>query len=150
MQELNLPKYSVKIKEENNKTYIFDEIRQKYLILTPEEWVRQNFLKYLVTDKGYSKSLISLEKKVVVNGQAKRFDALIYNKEVKPVLIIEFKSYDVKITQQVFEQASRYNYTIQASYLIVSNGMNHFCAKIDFENQQFNFLKEIPMFSELN
>lgn len=148
MQVLNLPRYELKVKEENGKKFIFDFIRKKYLVLTPEEWVRQNFIQFLVKDKGYPNGLIEIEKGLRLNELHKRVDALVY-KGVQPNVLIEFKAPSVKINQEVFEQIARYNTHFKVPYLIVSNGINHYCAKIDFEKQSFEFLEDVPEYAGL-
>ena len=150
MNKLNLPDYTFKIKEENKTTKIFDEIRKKYVVLTPEEWVRQHLIKYLIDEKGYPKSLIAVEKGLRVNNLAKRTDILIYSREGKPILMVECKSYQAKVDQAVFDQASRYNIAFQLPYLVASNGLNHYCAKIDFKRRNFKFLNEIPRYEDLD
>lgn len=148
MEKLNLPQYPIKLKEEEGKAYIFDTIRKKYLILTPEEWVRQNFIQYLIQDKNYPASLIEIEKGLKLNELQKRADALIY-KGSKPSVLIEFKAPKVKITQGVFEQIGRYNSIFKVPYLIVSNGLEHYCARIDFEQNSFEFLEGVPIYNSL-
>ena len=148
MQELNLPNFNFNTKKENGKVYIFDEIRKKYLLLTPEEWVRQHFVKYLIQEKNYPASLIVLEKGLKLNELTKRADVLIY-KDSFPVALVECKAPNVKISQNTFDQIARYNLVFKVPYLIVTNGMNHYCASIDFQNQTFNFIKEIPTFENL-
>lgn len=148
MEKLNLPQYSIKIKEEGGKCYIFDAIRKKYLIFTPEEWVRQNFLQYLIQEKKYPIGLIEIEKGLKLNELQKRADALVY-KDVSPLVLIEFKAPKVKITQEVFEQIGRYNSIFKVPYLIVSNGLQHFCAKIDFTTNSFQFLEGVPDYIQL-
>jgi len=144
MESLNLPTYSFNLKLIEQRKYIFDFIRKKYVILTPEEWVRQNFLKYLVEEKKYPASLIVVEKEFKLNNLSKRSDAVVYNKQGNPFLIIECKAPSVKIDQIVFEQIARYNMQLQVNYLIVTNGLSHYCCKIDFEKQSYLFLKEVP------
>jgi len=148
MQQLNLPVYSFKTKEEKGKSYIFDEIRKKYLQLTPEEWVRQHFVKYLIQEKNYPASLIVLEKGLKLNELSKRADVLIY-KDSSPILLVECKAPEVKITQSTFDQIARYNLTFKVPFLIVTNGMSHYCCQIDFENNSYKFLEEIPDFTTL-
>ncbi len=148
MEKLNLPTYPIKIKEEEGKQYIFDAIRKKYLVLTPEEWVRQNFIHYLIHDKNYPASLIQIEKGLKLNELQKRADALIY-KGSEPSVLIEFKAPKVKITQEVFEQIGRYNSIFKVPYLIVSNGLEHYCARIDFEKNSFKFLDRVPIYNSL-
>lgn len=148
MQKLNLPQYPIKIKKERGKDFVFDSIRKKYLVLTPEEWVRQNFIQYLIQDKKYPASLIAIEKGLKLNELQKRADALFY-KDSKPHVLMEFKAPNVKITQETFEQISRYNMVFKVPYLIVSNGMDHYCSKIDFQNKSFQFIEEIPDYQNI-
>lgn len=148
--ELNLPKYHFKLREsDKNKTEIFDPYRRKYVILTPEEWVRQHFLQFLVEEKKYPRALISVEKGLTVHQMNKRFDAVVYNKAGIPVVLIEFKATGVRIDQQVFEQIAAYNIKLRVSYLIVSNGQTHYCCKVDFEEKKVRFLEGIPEFTDL-
>lgn len=147
MDKLNLPTYPIKIKEEKGKQYIFDDIRKKYLMLTPEEWVRQNFLQFLIQEKQYPKGLVVIEKGLKLNELQKRADALVYKDSI-PLVLIEFKAPSVKITQEVFEQIGRYNSIFKVPYLIVSNGLEHYCAKINFFENSFEFLKDIPNYKE--
>ncbi|MCB9175328.1 MAG: type I restriction enzyme HsdR N-terminal domain-containing protein [Flavobacteriales bacterium] len=148
MQELNLPFYNITLKEENGKQFIYDDIRKKYLSLTPEEWVRQNFIKYLISEKNVPASLIVIEKGLKLNELSKRADILIY-KDSSPILLVECKAPKVKITQDTFDQISRYNLTFKVPYLIVTNGLNHYCCKIDFDKNSYTFLEEIPDFSAI-
>ena len=149
MYSLNLPDYPHKIKQENNKAYIFDFIRKKYLVLTPEEWVRQHFVHYLITLKKFPSSLIVIEKGLKLNEMQKRADVLVYNKNGNPLVLVECKAATVKITQETFNQIARYNMVFHVPYLIVTNGLQHYCCKIDFNNQSFTFLDDIPMFDEM-
>ena len=144
MQKLNLPIYHFKLKKNKNKTYIFDQIRKKYMVLTPEEWVRQHFVKFLIDEKKYPVSLIAIEKQLTINNLKKRSDILVFNAKGKPDVIVECKSPSVKITQDTFDQIARYNLKLQANYLVVTNGLEHFYCKMDFENETYVFLKEIP------
>lgn len=149
MQKLNLPEFRFRIKEQNRQVLIFDEFRRKWMVLSPEEWVRQNFLKYLTEMKGFPKTLLAVEKKVDINGLPQRFDLLVYNRNGLPLLVAEFKSPAVNIDQQTFDQAVRYNSRLMAPYVLVSNGLSHFISKIDFASGTSGFLKEIPSFREL-
>lgn len=149
MEKLNLPTYSFNIKLIEQRKYIFDFIRKKFVILTPEEWVRQNFLKYLVEEKKYPASLITVEKEFKLNKLSKRCDALIYNREGNPILIVECKAASVKIDQKVFDQIARYNMQLNVDFLVVTNGLQHFCCKIDYEKQEYYFLKDIPEYNQL-
>lgn len=147
MQKLNLPAYSFKVQTEKGKEQIFDPIRKKYVVLTPEEWVRQNFVQYLIHEKKYPSSLMAVEKKLLVNKQPQRFDLLIYNRKGEPGVIVEFKAPSVKITQDTFDQAVRYNMALKVKYIMVSNGMQHFACEMDYDKNSYSFLKEIPEFS---
>ena len=150
MKQLNLPNYEFKIiKNESGKLQIFDDLRKKYVALTPEEWVRQNFIKFLIENKNFPKSLIAIEKGLVVNRQNKRFDAVAYNNLSQPVMVMEFKAPGVKITQKVFEQIANYNQMLKVKYLAVSNGIKHYCCRIEFNNNKIEFLQNIPSFDEL-
>lgn len=144
MQQLNLPTYQFKIKSSENKQLIFDKIRKKYVVLTPEEWVRQNFVEYLLIEKKYPISLIAVEKQVVVNKLKKRFDILVFDKQGNHHIIVECKSPKIKITQDTFDQIARYNLRLDAHYLLVTNGLEHFYCTLDSEKEQYTFLKEIP------
>ena len=144
MQKLNLPNYKFKLKSNENKTLIFDNLRKKYMVLTPEEWVRQHFVQFLIEEKNYPPSLIAIEKQVLVNNLKKRSDILVFNKEGNPDIIVECKAPKIKITQATFDQIARYNSTLNANFLVVTNGLNHFYCKMDFENETYIFLKEIP------
>jgi len=145
-EQLNLPEYTFRLKDESGKEYIFDEIRKKFLLLTPEEWVRQNFIKFLVAEKQYPASLIAIETGLKYNQLQKRADVLIYNKVGQADILIECKATGIKITQHVFDQIARYNMAFRVNYLIVTNGLNHFCCKMDYSNNSYFFLKDIPQF----
>jgi len=144
MIHLNMPPYKFKIKSSENKRFIFDTVRKKYVALTPEEWVRQHFVLYLVSEKKYPLSLIGIEKELIINNLKKRTDILIFNRTGKPELIVECKAPSVKITQDTFDQIARYNLKLNATYLVVTNGLSHFYCKMDFTNQRYLFLKDIP------
>tara|TARA_B110000503_G_C7066233_1_gene378890 strand:+ start:126 stop:581 length:456 start_codon:yes stop_codon:yes gene_type:complete len=149
MKTLNLPTYQFSFKEENKKTKIFDAIRKKFLVLTPEEWVRQHIVRFLVEEKGFPPSLIAIEMGLKLNGMQKRADILVYSKMGNPILLVECKAPHIKIDQKVFDQIGRYNITFKLPYLLVTNGMEHFCAQIDFESKDFSFLQEIPEYEKL-
>lgn len=144
MTNLNLPTYSFKIKSKENKLYIFDILRKKNVVLTPEEWVRQNYIQYLICEKEYPKTLIAIEKQLEVNNLIKRTDILIFDKNGSPNIIVECKSPMVKITQNTFDQIARYNLKLNAKYLIVTNGLQHFYCKMNYEQMEYVFLNEIP------
>ncbi|WP_159519249.1 type I restriction enzyme HsdR N-terminal domain-containing protein [Sunxiuqinia indica] len=147
--ELNLPTYSFRFQDQDGKKLIFDELRKKMIVLTPEEWVRQNFIRYLVDAKGFPPSLMAIETGLKLNRNQFRADLLVYNRRGKPLLIVEFKAPSVKIAQQTFDQITRYNMTFQVPYLIVSNGLCHYCCSVDIEKKSYSFLKEIPDFQQL-
>lgn len=141
---LNLPSYPFKIIEKEEKYYIFDFLRKRELVLTPEEWVRQHFIQYLIHQKGYSKNLISLEKGLQLNDLKKRTDILVYNLDGLPIILIECKAPNIKITQDVFDQAARYNMVYKVKYLVVTNGLEHFYCEMDYECESYRFIEEIP------
>lgn len=148
MHTLNLPTYQFKIKNSENKLFIFDIIRKKYVVLTPEEWVRQHFVHYLTEEKNYPLSLVSVEKKLTINGLTKRTDILIFNNEGNPDLIVECKAPSIKINQNTFDQIARYNLKLNANLLVVTNGMEHFYCTLDKETEAYQFLKEIPVYKK--
>ena len=147
MQKLNFPDYEFRFKNSENKTSIFDEIRKKFIILTPEEWVRQNVVRYLITEKKYPKSLINVEKTLKINELTKRYDIVIFNSDGTINILVECKSTKIEITQTVFDQIARYNMTLKANYLMVTNGLNHYICKIDFENEKYSFLENLPNYT---
>ena len=146
MQKLNLPNYFFKIKSNEKHRLIFDKLRKKYFVLTPEEWVRQHYVQYLIEEKNYPASLIALEKQHTINNLKKRTDILIYNTKGLPEIIVECKAPHIKITQATFDQIARYNLKLKANYLIVTNGMNHFFCKMDFKTETYIFLQDVPNF----
>jgi hypothetical protein len=148
MQPLNLPTYSFKIKSSENKYFIFDIVRKKYVMLTPEEWVRQHIIHYLIQEKNYPISLIAVEKKVTVNKLTKRTDILVFNTKGNPHIIVECKAPSIKISQDAFDQIARYNLKLDANYLIVTNGLTHFYAVMDIENECYVFLENIPAYEQ--
>jgi type I site-specific restriction-modification system R (restriction) subunit len=149
MEPLNLPTYFFRLKEDKGKKYIFDEIRRRFVLLTPEEWVRQHMVNFLIGTKNFPRLLISVEKGFNQNRNRQRYDLLIYNRLGNPIMIVECKAPGIEINQQVFDQAGRYNNKHRAAYLLVTNGMKHYCCLINLENKQYSFLKDIPDFSEL-
>ena len=128
------------------KTHIFDIVRKKYLLLTPEEWVRQNFIHYLNKEKKYPLGLMGVEQMVKYNSLKTRADIVIYNLEGKPNVIVECKAPEVKITQDTFNQIAKYNSQLKVKYLIVTNGMKHFCCQMDYENNKITFLEDVPAY----
>ncbi|MCH2032063.1 MAG: type I restriction enzyme HsdR N-terminal domain-containing protein [Tenacibaculum sp.] len=144
MEKLNLPSYPLKIKNSEKHYLIFDEIRKKYIVLTPEEWVRQHYIHFLLKEKKYPISLIAVEKQFTVNNLKKRSDILIFSSSGTPDIIVECKAPKVKITQDTFDQIARYNLKLNANYLVVTNGLEHYYCKLDAENETYIFLPELP------
>ena len=149
MFALNLPQYAIKVTKRNGRDYIFDDLRRKYVALTPEEWVRQHFVHYPLDHKGYPAALMGNEIAITLNGMNRRCDTVVYDKALKPRMIIEYKAPTVKITKEVFAQISRYNLILKVDYLIVSNGLQHYCCKMDYTNNTFTFLHEIPEYDKI-
>jgi len=149
MQKLQLPEYSFRLREERGRMLIFDEIRRRFVALTPEEWVRQHFLHYLVAEKGYPASLMAVEKKVNVNGLSQRFDLLVYDRKGAPLLVAEFKAPGVAVTQAAFDQAVRYNSALKVPLILVSNGLQHFVCRVDYAAHTAGYLREVPHFDEV-
>jgi len=144
MQKLNLPFYNFKLKSSEKHTLIFDDLRKKYLVLTPEEWVRQHFVRFLVDEKKYPTTLIAIEKQLKINNLTKRTDIVVFNKEGNPDILVECKAPNIKITQTTFDQIARYNLQLKANYLIVTNGLQHYFCKMDVVNETYIFLEDIP------
>tara|TARA_B110000914_G_scaffold66962_1_gene58486 strand:+ start:2177 stop:2626 length:450 start_codon:yes stop_codon:yes gene_type:complete len=143
---LSLPIYKLKMKSDGEKTYIFDVVRKKYLLLTPEEWVRQNFIHYLNKEKKYPLGLMGVEQMVKYNSLKTRADIVMYNTEGKANIIVECKAPDVKITQDTFNQIAKYNSQLKVKYLLVTNGMNHYCCEMNYEKNEIVFLEEVPTY----
>jgi hypothetical protein len=150
MESLNLPTYLFRIKEDKGKKYIFDEIRRRFVLLTPEEWVRQHVVNFLVSVKKFPLQLISIEKGFHQNRRRQRYDLLVYNRKAEPLMIVECKAPEVEINQHVFDQAGRYNNIHKAVYMLITNGMKHYCCLINIANKQYKFLQEIPDYYELS
>lgn len=149
MQLLNLPRYDAKINTSNGKRVIFDCLRRCYVALTPEEWVRQHFINMLLTQKGYPAALTANEVGITLNGMSRRCDSVVYDKQLRPRVIIEYKAPTVKIDAKVFAQIARYNLVLKVDYLIVSNGLQHFCCRMDYEKNSYAFLNEIPAYADI-
>lgn len=147
MQPLNYPSYPFRFKNRENKIYIFDVIRKKFVVLQPEEWVRQHVVKFLIHEKKYPKTLINVEKQLTVNGLTKRYDIVIFHPNGNINVLIECKAPKIVIDQTTFDQIARYNLQLQADYLMVTNGLDHFYCKMDFEAEKYSFLRDIPDFS---
>lgn len=150
MDCLNLPTYQVNVKSEGEKKYIFDRVRKKYVALTPEEWVRQHFINYLISEKQFPESLISVELAFGVNKTKKRSDIVAFNRFGNPIMIVECKASSVKIDQSVFDQIARYNMKFKVPYLVVTNGINHYCCKLNIEAHTYAFMEIIPDYQKIN
>ena len=148
MQKLNLPFVDLGLKSKENKLVFFDTFRKKEIVLTPEEWVRQHFCFFLINEKNYPKSLMALEKELKLGTLKKRTDIVMYHKDGRPNIIVECKAPSIKITQAVFDQIARYNLKLNADFLIVTNGLNHYFCQLDFENKKYIFLQDIPPYSK--
>lgn len=144
MKKLNFPVYSFRFKNSENKVAIFDEIRKKFILLTPEEWVRQHTVQFLLQDKKFPKSYINVEKLIKINDLSKRYDVVVFQPNGEIFLLIECKAPEVPISQNTFDQIARYNLVLKAKYLMVTNGLNHYFCQMDFENEKYIFLKELP------
>ena len=149
MIPLNFPRYAFRFKSTEKKVHIFDEIRKRFMILTPEEWVRQHCVQFLMESLSIPKSYINVEKEVKVNGMSKRYDILTYNPDGTIHLIVECKAPHIKITQETFDQIARYNLTLDASYLMVTNGLEHYYCRMDKTLKTYIFLENLPVY-ELN
>lgn len=144
MKQLQFPTYSFRFKNSENKVSIFDEIRKKFIIITPEEWVRQHVVQFLLQDKKYPKSHINVEKLLKINNLNKRYDVVVFKPDGNITILVECKAPEVKISQSTFDQIARYNMTLKADYLMVTNGLNHYFCKMDYENEKYDFLTELP------
>lgn len=149
MQQLNLPPYEIKIRETDGRRTILDILRRKYVALTPEEWVRQHFVHFLIEQKGYPATLLANEVQLNVGNKLLRADSVLYGSDLHPRMIIEYKAPTVSITQKVFDQISVYNMLLKVDYLVVSNGITHYVCKMNYENQKYFFLREIPEYKDL-
>jgi len=150
MVELNLPTFDYKVKKRNDGSWaIWDRLRERWVALTPEEWVRQHFVEWLITKKGFPAPLMGNEVSLTQNGIARRCDTIVADRMGQPLVIVEYKAPHINITQKTFDQIVRYNMVLHAKYLIVSNGLNHYCCKIDYETGQHQFLEEIPRYENL-
>ncbi len=149
MLPLNLPKFPAKVTEKAGKPFIWDPVRRKFVALTPEEWVRQHFVNYLITEKNYPQELLANEVAVKLNGMSKRCDTVAYDRFLAPLMIAEYKAPHIEITGAVFNQIVRYNMVLRVKYLTVSNGIRHFCCKINYEKRIYTFLEDIPEYNML-
>jgi hypothetical protein len=146
MQQLNFKPYSFRFKNRENKPLIFDVVRKKFMILTPEEWVRQNTIQYLVQELDIPLSLINVEKQIKLHDTVKRYDIVAFNPDGSIHLIVECKATQIKITQDTFDQIARYNIVLQSTYLMVTNGLEHYYCKMDLENERYSFLETLPVY----
>lgn len=149
LQPLNLPPYPFKLTEANGQLTLFDELRKRKIVLTPEEWVRQHFVQFLIKEKHYPKSLIKLEGGLKLHGMAKRTDIVVHNSSGEKILLVECKAPAVNISQATFDQAARYNMVHKVNLLAVSNGLQHYYCHIDQKNKSYNFLTELPLYTDL-
>lgn len=149
MCPLNLPPAPLSISKQRGRVVVFDVLRRKHVALTPEEWVRQHFIHYLITEKGYPAALMGNEVAITLNGMSRRCDSVLYDTSLRPRIIMEYKAPDVALTQKVFDQISRYNIVMHVDYLIISNGLTHYCCRMDYENNTYQFLREIPEYEDL-
>ncbi|MCC6690350.1 MAG: type I restriction enzyme HsdR N-terminal domain-containing protein [Bacteroidia bacterium] len=150
MEKLNLPTYTFKFRNNNkNKVELFDIVRKKYVVLRPEEWVRQNFIRYLNQEKGFPIGLMQLEKPLTYNSLDKRSDIVVYNKTGKAIVLVECKAPHINITQNAFDQIARYNFKLKVKYLIATNGINHFYCRMNYSAESYSFIEQIPNFGDL-
>ena len=147
--KLNLPQYDYKLRRDSDGVKIYDRLRLKYVALTPEEWVRQHFVEYLISEKGYPPTLMANEVGITLNGTRRRCDSIVVDHSGNVVVIVEYKAPSVNVSQTTFDQIVRYNMVLHARYLIVSNGLNHYCCEIDYDNSTYRFIPEIPLYKEL-
>jgi len=147
MIKLNFPEYTFRFKSKENKSLIFDEVRKKFVVLTPEEWVRQHTVRFLISEKKYPLSHINVEKQLQLHDTKKRYDIVVFNPNGSIHLIVECKAPKVPISQQTFDQIARYNFVLDATYLMVTNGMEHYYCQMDFKAEKYMFLKEIPPYN---
>lgn len=148
LPSLNLPACELKIEVDGEELKVFDPVRGKRVVLTPEEYVRQNFVNWLVRGLGYPASHIANETAISVNDTVKRCDTVVFNRQGQPMMIVEYKAPSVAITQETFDQIVRYNMTLKVRYLVISNGLRHYCCVIDYENNTYNFIPNIPPYKE--
>ena len=146
---LNLPQYTFRIRENSGKKLIFDSFRRRWVALYPEEWVRQNFVRYLTEEKHFPASLVAIERSLRINQHDFRTDAVLFSKSGNPLVVVEFKAPEIKISQQVFDQIARYNLDLRVSYLIVTNGLMHYCCRFDQQQLTYTFLPEIPDYKDI-
>ena len=149
MIELNLPKYPVRLTRRDGKPYIYDELRRKFVRLTPEEWVRQHFVHFLLDEGGYPKELMQNEVGLQLGATPKRCDTLLYDRSLRPQMILEYKAPHIPLSEAVLQQIVRYNYVLRVPYLVLSNGIEHLVCQIDYDEMTYTFLPQFPAYSEL-
>ncbi len=149
MVQLNLPPYQIRVKETGGRKQVFDILRRKYVALTPEEWVRQHFIHYLIEHKNYPASLLANEVPLQIGEKRMRADSVLYDNQLHPRIIIEYKAPNITLTQKVFDQITVYNLLLHVDYLIVSNGMTTYICKMDYEKQTYKFLETIPNYENI-
>jgi type I site-specific restriction endonuclease len=149
MQSLNFPFLPEKVVVKDGQAKVFDVVRKKWYLLTPEEWVRQHLILFLNKEKGCPLSLMAVEKALQYNGMLRRSDLVVYSTDTTPLLLAECKAPEIRITESVFDQVARYNMSLRVPFLMVTNGLQHFCCKIDFEKESYSFLNTIPDYDQL-
>lgn len=150
MKQLNFPQFDFRLRIFNGRQEIFDPVRHKFVLLTPEEWVRQHLIAYLTQKKGYPISVIGVEKQLILNTLQKRFDLVIFSRNGTPFLLAECKAPGVEVTEKTFDQAARYNMLLQARYFLITNGMEHYPCRLDYLNKQYIFIEDIPYFKDIH
>ena len=150
MYELNLPPYEIRVSERGGRRQIFDVLRRKYVALTPEEWVRQHFVHFLMAQKGYPQALLANEVELRLGDKSMRCDSLLYTPTMQPRMIIEYKAPTITLQQKTFDQIAVYNLLLKVDYLVISNGLQHFCCRMDYEHNSYEFLSDIPEYQAIN
>ena len=148
MKNLNFSKFKMRIKNKENLYYIFDIIRKNWYLLTKEEWVRQHCIHYLIYTKKYPKSLVNVEKKFLINGVSKRYDIIVYSKQKDVIILVECKAYDINLNQDVFDQIAKYNLQLKSRYLMISNGLSHFYYTVNYDSNEYLFMKDLPRYKK--
>jgi hypothetical protein len=148
MQQLNFPDFNFRFRNTGSRQEVFDPVRHKYVTLTPEEWVRQNLIAFITLIKGYPVSIIGVEKQLVLNKLSKRYDLVVFSRNGNPFLLAECKAPGVEITETTFDQAARYNMLLRAEYFLITNGIDHYTCRLDYENKQYVFIEEIPYYEQ--
>ena len=142
MLPLNFPEFQFKLRTFNNRQEIFDAVRRKYVALNPEEWVRQHLIAYLTSIKGYPISIIGVEKQLLLNRQTKRFDLVVFDRNARPLILAECKAPGVEVSEKTFDQAARYNIMLKADFFLITNGLQHYFCRLDYENKRYVFIED--------